>query len=83
MTYPVGMTCQELVELVTDYLEDALSEDVRSRFEQHLAVCPGCIDYVDQIRETIKATGRLSEDSLEPAVREDLLHLFRDWRRSG
>ena len=83
MSYPIGMTCQELVELVTEYLEDALQSEQRERFEAHLAVCPGCVEYVQQIRVTIKATGAVTEDSLEPQVRDTLLAAFRNWRSAG
>jgi anti-sigma factor RsiW len=83
MTYPVGMTCQELVELVTDYLEDALQSEQRERFEAHLSACPGCVDYVEQIRLTVVATGAVTEDSLDPKIRDALLSAFRDWRRAG
>jgi anti-sigma factor RsiW len=83
MTYPIGMTCQELVELVTDYLEDALQSEQRQRFEAHLSVCPGCEEYLQQIRLTIAATGAVTEDSLEPEVRDALLSAFRNWRRTG
>ena len=81
MAYPIGITCQELVELVTEYLEGTLDPDTRARFEQHLAACPGCSDYLDQMRLTIRATGRLSEESLEPVGTEALLNVFRDWKR--
>jgi anti-sigma factor RsiW len=77
------MTCQELVELVTDYLENALPDDERERFELHLSVCPGCIEYVDQMRVTIRAVGHLSEEAIEPPVRDQLLDVFRDWRRGA
>jgi len=83
MHYPVGITCQELVELVTDYLDGALSTGQRARFEAHLSTCPGCEDYLQQMRLTISATGRLTEDSLEPNTRVALLALFRDWKRGG
>lgn len=83
MTYPVGMTCQELVELVTDYLEDALAPEQREQFEAHLSVCPGCEEYLEQIRLTVEATGALTEDSLEPQTRDTLLSAFHNWRRSG
>ena len=76
------MTCQELVELVTDYLENALPETQRERFDEHLAVCPGCADYVEQMRLTIRAVGHLEEDSLAPSVRDTLLNVFRDWKAS-
>jgi anti-sigma factor RsiW len=81
MVYPIGITCQELVELVTDYLEGTLDADMRVRFEQHLAACSGCREYLEQMQLTIRATGRLSEDSLPPAATEALLDAFRDWKR--
>ena len=68
IVYPIGITCKELVELVTDYLEGALDADMRARFEQHLAACAGCREYLDQMRMTIRATGQLSEDSLPAAA---------------
>ena len=77
------LTCQELVELVTDYLEDALPPGQRARFEQHLGVCPGCETYMDQIRKAIRAIGRLTEESLSSSTRDELLDLFRDWKRGG
>jgi anti-sigma factor RsiW len=81
MTQP--LTCQELVELVTDYLEGALSRADRRRFEQHLDVCPGCVIYVEQIRETVRLTGRLREDDLAPAARDALLAQFRNWKETS
>jgi anti-sigma factor RsiW len=81
MAYPIGITCQELVELVTDYLEGTLDTDRRVRFEQHLASCSGCREYLEQMELTIRATGRLSEDSLPPAATEALLDAFRDWKQ--
>jgi anti-sigma factor RsiW len=74
------MTCKELVELVTDYLEGRLSpEDVR-RFEEHLELCPGCATYVDQIRETVAVAGRLRDEDLPPGAADALLAEFRDWK---
>ncbi|HEX6458615.1 MAG TPA: zf-HC2 domain-containing protein [Thermoleophilaceae bacterium] len=75
------MSCREFVELVTDYLENALPADERQRFEEHLALCPGCVTYVDQIRQTVAATGTLREESIPPAARDELLAAFRDWKR--
>jgi anti-sigma factor RsiW len=75
------MTCRELVELVTDYLEGALSDRDRERFEGHIAVCEHCTAYLDQMRVTIVATGRLTEESLDPAMRDELLSAFRGWKR--
>ncbi len=77
------LTCQELVELMTDYLEDALSQADRLRFEEHLGICPGCATYLDQMRRTIEVTGHLGGESLDPRVRDRLLDLFRDWKRAG
>jgi predicted anti-sigma-YlaC factor YlaD len=75
------LTCRELVELVTDYLEGALSPAQRARFEEHLAMCDGCRAYLEQLRTTRLITGSLGEDSLSPRMREDLLGAFRNWRR--
>lgn len=75
------ITCQQLVELVTEYLEGTLSPGTREAFEAHLGVCPGCDTYVEQIRETVRVTGTLTEEQLDPAVRDQLLTAFRDWQR--
>jgi anti-sigma factor RsiW len=80
---PAELTCQELVELVTDYIEGMLQPAERVRFESHLGYCPGCETYLEQMRLTIRAAGRLTEDSIEPAARDRLLDLFRDWKRSS
>ncbi len=74
------LTCKELVELVTDYLEGALRGAARARFESHLEICEGCATYVEQMRQTIRVVGRLDEDSIDPAVRERLLDAFRSWK---
>jgi predicted anti-sigma-YlaC factor YlaD len=76
-----GLTCQELVELVTDYLEGALTQDVRTRFDEHLAVCPGCETYLDQIRETASLLGEVSVDDITGEMRATLLSAFRDFHR--
>ena len=73
-------TCREIVELVTDYLEERLPSATRLAFEEHLAACPGCTNYLAQMRETIRLTGELREESLSPEVRQELLRAFRDWR---
>jgi predicted anti-sigma-YlaC factor YlaD len=74
------LTCQELVELVTDYLEGKLSAMDRARFEQHLHVCDGCTNYLDQMRRTISILGKLTEASIDPQARQDLLQIFRNWK---
>ena len=75
------LTCQELVELVTEYLEGTLPEHERRRFDEHLERCGGCTEYVAQMRETIRITGSLGEDAISDEARTALLEAFRDWRR--
>ena len=74
------LSCQELVELVTDYLENALSADERARFEAHIGRCDGCTVYLRQMRQTIELTGSLSPEALSPEAGRALLHAFRGWR---
>ncbi len=74
------MTCRELVELVTAYLEGVLSKAEQAAFEEHLALCKGCEDYVAQLRQTIALVGQLGEESLSEAARRRLLAAFSDWR---
>lgn len=81
-TQPDELTCRELVRLVTDYLEGALSESDRRRFEAHLTDCDGCTTYLAQVRATIRITGTLTEDSLEPGDRDELLAAFRTWKHA-
>jgi len=75
------LSCQELVELVTDYLDGALPQELLARFERHVDECSGCRTYLDQMRKTIAATGRLTADQLTPEAEEALLEAFRGWRR--
>ena len=75
----VSLSCQELVELVTDYLEGTLPARERKWFEEHLAECVNCEVYLQQIRATIELVGALSPDSLSPEAEEALLSAFRDW----
>lgn len=75
------LACQEVVELVTAYLEDALDSADRERFEEHLVFCDGCEDYLEQMRTTIRLTGRV-EGELPPELEGELLEAFRDWRAS-
>jgi anti-sigma factor RsiW len=74
------LVCQQVVELVTDYLEGALSLSARRRFEAHLVGCPHCTEYLAQMRETIRVTGRLTPEDLTPRMREDLVDLYRRWQ---
>ena len=75
------MVCQELVEVVTEYLEGALPRRERRRFERHLKGCPFCTLYLEQIREVIRTLGRLTEETIPPEARDELLVTFRDWHR--
>jgi predicted anti-sigma-YlaC factor YlaD len=77
------ITCQEVVELVTDYLEGALPEREAARFDEHLELCDGCRWYVDQIRITIATVGRIEASDVPPAMQADLLAAFRGLRRGS
>ena len=73
------MSCRELVTLVTEYLDGTLPRPERVRFERHVAVCPPCRAHLDQMREAIRASGAITEESISPAARDDLLEAFADW----
>jgi anti-sigma factor RsiW len=75
------LTCQELVELVTDYFEGALSARDRARFERHIDGCEHCTTYLDQMRITIRTLGRLPRETLPPVARDALLDAFHGWKR--
>jgi anti-sigma factor RsiW len=77
---PRDIPCQQVVELVTDYLEGALPPGEHRRFEFHLTGCPHCTEYLAQIRETIRLAGRVTPGDLTPQMRTDLTDLFRRWR---
>jgi anti-sigma factor (TIGR02949 family) len=75
-------SCQEMIEVVTNYLDDALPPDDQQRFERHLSYCAGCSTYVDQMRETIRQTSMVPrEESLPPSLREEIVAQFRTWKR--
>jgi anti-sigma factor RsiW len=74
------LSCQELVELVTSYLEGALAQDERAGFEHHIEGCTGCHEYVRQMRQTIELTGRLTPADVSPEAERKLLAAFRDWK---
>jgi anti-sigma factor RsiW len=80
MKPPVQLSCQELVELVTDYFEGALSPDEARRFEEHVGKCAGCHVYVEQMRTTVALTGRVDGTGLAPEAEAALLRAFADWR---
>jgi hypothetical protein len=76
------ITCQEVVELVTDFLERELPSDEASLFEQHLNFCDGCVVYVEQMRATVATVGRVTEEDVPPETKERLLAAFREWKRA-
>jgi anti-sigma factor RsiW len=74
------LSCREVVELVTAYLEGALSLADRMRFENHLSACDGCTTYLEQMRRTVELTGTLRVDDVSPEAVSKLVHAFRDWK---
>ena len=77
-----ALSCQELVELVTDYLEGALEPADQQRFDAHIAGCNGCTRYLEQLRQTIRLTGTITTDDLTPEAERALLAAFSDWASS-
>ena len=74
-------SCQEMIEVVTDYLDGALPSEERERYERHLSYCAGCSTYFEQMRETITQTGMVArEESLRPALRDEIVAQFRKWK---
>jgi anti-sigma factor RsiW len=74
-----ALTCHEVIEIITDYLEGALPADDRRRVDEHLAICDGCTTYLEQMRETIRLTGMLTEEQIPEDQKRDLLEAFRTW----
>jgi predicted anti-sigma-YlaC factor YlaD len=74
-----SLSCQELVELVTEYLEGALEGALLQRFEEHIAKCNGCTEYLEQLRQTIRLVGTITPADLSPDAERTLMHAFRDW----
>ena len=77
------LACREMVELVTDYLEGRLSDGDRERFEGHLAKCDACTAYVEQMRQTLAALGRIPEETISVQARAELLSAFENFHRSA
>lgn len=76
-----ALTCREVIDLLTDYLEDALGSKERRRVEEHLATCDGCTAYLETLRETIRLTGMVAEEQIPGEQKQRLLEAFRDWSR--
>jgi anti-sigma factor RsiW len=74
------MDCNELVELVTSYLDGSLDPDTRARFDVHLTECDGCENYLQQFRSTVDTLGKLDDEPFDPGFRARLMNAFRDWR---
>lgn len=77
---PYELPCNELVELLTNYIENRLSPFDQERFSKHLAICDACVEYLNQFRQTIRAVGKLSEESIPAQTKEKLLDAFRGWK---
>ncbi len=77
------LTCKELVEVVTDYFEGALSSADRERFEQHVSKCDWCKIYLEQMQATIRTVRSLTEETINPRAKEELLEAFRGWKKSA
>jgi anti-sigma factor RsiW len=75
------LSCREVVEILDDYLDGAMTPEDRARLEQHLADCDGCTAYLEQLRTTVRLSGRLSEEAVSPEAMAPLLEAFRAWRR--
>jgi anti-sigma factor RsiW len=75
----IQIACRDLLELISDYLDDALPADQRAAIDAHLSACDGCTRVLDEFRRTIAMTGTLTQDQVTPAQRSVLLDAFRDW----
>ena len=77
------LTCKELTEVLTDYLEGVMPAEDRARFDAHLALCEGCVTYVEQMRQVIATVHELRPAEVEATAPDDLLEVFRAWKRGG
>jgi predicted anti-sigma-YlaC factor YlaD len=75
------LNCQEVVELVTDYLEQALLPEMQAQFEEHIAECPGCDTYLEQVQQTILMLRKLTEQQMFPKTKQELVEIFRNWKQ--
>ncbi len=75
-----GLSCREFIEIVTEYLEGSLPPEEKARFEAHLAECDGCDTYLEQMKQTIRWTGKLTEEQISDEAKDHLLRTFRDWK---
>ena len=77
------LSCQQVVELVTDYLENALLPESLRQLEAHVAECPGCKNYIEQMQLTIDMLHQIARESVFPATKQELLQLFHNWKKSS
>ena len=75
------LTCREMARMFTDYLEDALPQVERLRFEEHLSLCDGCTDYLDQLRDVVALAGGLEPDALPDELRDSVMGTFELWNQ--
>ena len=80
---PAEIPCQQVVEMISDYLEGALSAQERHRLDHHLAGCPPCSTYLTQTRETVGLSGRLVPGDLSPEMQREFTEIYRRWRAAG
>lgn len=83
MTIDDAFTCKEVVELVTDYLENALLPGSRKQLEEHVADCPGCTNYIEQVRLTVAMLHQLAQEPVFPETKQELFEAFRNWKQGS
>ncbi len=83
MTIDDALTCKEVVELVTEYLENVLLPGLRKQFEEHVADCPGCTNYIEQVQLTVGMLQQLAQEPVFPETKQKLLEVFRYWKQSS
>jgi predicted anti-sigma-YlaC factor YlaD len=83
VTIDDALTCKEVVELVTDYLENVLLPGLRKQLEEHVADCPGCTNYIEQVRLTVSMLHQLAQEPVFPEAKQELLEVFRNWKQGS
>jgi anti-sigma factor RsiW len=78
-----ALTCRELVEIITEYLEGAMPPAERIRFEDHVKGCTGCTRYLAQMRVTIETLGEVGLENIQPEAKSELMSAFRNWKSSA
>ena len=82
MGYMVGnFTCQQIAELITDYLEGSLTLTQRVRFQMHVGLCLACRNYLSQMKYTVATLRQLPSDPIPPQIKEELLRRFQTWKK--